>query len=233
MLWAWERPEDLRGLDARQAGVAFLERTVFLVGDGVVVRPRLQPLRVSEDTQLVAVVRVEAIAPRPAGLPGVAAGQRAVGEATLSTGQRETAARAIAAAADFPGVAGLQVDFDATLSERAFYRELLFDLRDLLPPNMPLSITALASWCLGDDWLRGAPVDDAIPMLFRMGTGTREVESRLNSGGDFHAPMCRQSLGISTDERLAHVPAGRRLYIFNPRAWTPADARLAIEEAPR
>ncbi|MGB0036522.1 MAG: hypothetical protein WBP79_13720, partial [Candidatus Acidiferrales bacterium] len=32
MLWAWERSEDLRGIDPREAGVAFLARTVFLTG---------------------------------------------------------------------------------------------------------------------------------------------------------------------------------------------------------
>ena len=59
MLWAWERPEDLRGADPRTAGVAFLARTLYLSGDNVGVRPRLQPLRVAAGTPLVAVVRIE------------------------------------------------------------------------------------------------------------------------------------------------------------------------------
>jgi hypothetical protein len=227
MLWAWERPEDLRGIDTRKAGVAFLERTVFLVGDAVVVRPRMQPLSVPPDTALVAVVRLEA---QPARLGKDGAGP--IGT-TLSARQRDALAVAIAAAAQFPGVAGLQVDFDATLSQREFYREVLIDLRRELPEDMPLLITALASWCLHEDWLERAPIDDAVPMLFRMGTGERETRLRLEAGGDFRAPVCRQSIGVSTDETvdLAHLPAGRRLYIFSPRAWTPEAARLAIEEA--
>ena len=192
----------------------------------MVVRPRLQPLRVPADTTLIAVVRIEALPPHPNG-------PRGVGEATLSAPQREAAARAIAAAAEFPGTTGLQVDFDATLSERAFYRDLLSDLRAQLPPELSLSVTALASWCLGDDWLDDLPIDDAVPMLFRMGTGEREFHAHLNAGGDFRAPVCRQSLGVSTDEPLEHLPAGRRLYIFSPHPWTPTGVQLAIEEARR
>jgi hypothetical protein len=228
MLWAWERAEDLRGLDTRNTGVAFLARTVFLTGDSVAVRPRLQPLRIPAGTAVVAVVRLETRGARTA-----AANAAPAAPAILSTGQREAVARAIAAAAKLPNIAELQVDFDASLSERKFYRELLSDVRDQLPPGMALSITALASWCLGDSWLKGVPVDDAIPMLFRMGVGEREVTSHLEAGGDFREPVCRQSLGISTDEPLAHLPGGRRLYIFNPRAWTTAEARLVVAEASR
>jgi hypothetical protein len=223
MLWAWEGPDDLRSIDTGRAGVAFLARTVFLVGDDVVVRPRLQPLRVPLDATLLAVVRIEA---QPARLGRDGAGP--IG-ATLSARQRQALVRAIASVADeFPAAAGLQLDFDATLSQRAFYKNTLTDLRSALPPDVPLQITALASWCLGDDWLDDAPIDDATPMLFRMGAGARDL--RLDSDSDFRSPACRHSLGISTDERLANLPAGRRLYIFNPRAWTPETTHLAIEE---
>jgi hypothetical protein len=56
MLWAWERPEDLSTINPNTAGIAFLARTVFLAGDTVSVRPRLQPLRLALGTQVVAVV---------------------------------------------------------------------------------------------------------------------------------------------------------------------------------
>jgi hypothetical protein len=214
MLWAWERPEDLSSIDPAQAGVAFLARTVFLTGDSVSVRPRLQPLSVPPRTALVAVVRIQS-------------SRRAA--ASLSLNQREQAAHAIAFAADLPGLSGLQIDFDAKVSERAFYRDLLAEVRRETPARLPLSITALASWCVGDDWLAGLPLDDAVPMLFRMGVGTREVSLHLDAGGDFRAAACRQSLGISTDEPISNLPHNRRLYIFNPRAWTPGAAQLATQ----
>jgi hypothetical protein len=69
VFWAWERPDDLRDLDARRAGVAFLAGTIFIRSiapdgggapdEGVVLRPRLQPLRVPEGVPLMAVVRIE------------------------------------------------------------------------------------------------------------------------------------------------------------------------------
>src|ERR1700680_2061942 len=218
ILWAWERPEDLRKLDAHRIGVAFLASTVFLSGDTVALRPRLQPLRVPPGTPLVAVVRIESRLGAPA---------------TLSAAQRAQTVRAITGAGREPGIGALQVDFDATSSERAFYRELLEDLRAQLPARTALSITALASWCMGDDWIAGLPVDDAVPMLFRMGADRQRILDYLAEGRDFRPPVCRQSLGISTDEPLAHLPAGRRLYIFRPRAWTPAAVKETLEGTQR
>src|SRR5215212_6468483 len=58
VLWAWERPVDLRVLPAG-VGVAFLAQTVTATARGHVVLPRRQPLRVSPDTPLIAVTRIE------------------------------------------------------------------------------------------------------------------------------------------------------------------------------
>src|SRR5438046_9902514 len=64
MLWAWESPQDLRFIKPGSAGIAFLERTVWLDGARVRSRPRLQPLRFTPGTDLMAVVRFEAAANR-------------------------------------------------------------------------------------------------------------------------------------------------------------------------
>jgi hypothetical protein len=64
-------------------------------------------------------------------------------------------------------------------------------------------------------------------MLFRMGAGEpREVR-------EFSAGLCGASLGISTDEPLYAAPRGRRLFIFNPRPWTPQSYRGAMQLAGR
>ena len=202
-LWAWERPENLEFLDPHSTGVAFLARTVCLGGGGVSVRPRLQPLRYPPGAVLMAVVRVE---PQGSTLPPV-----------------EAASAAIAGAAAIPGVRALQVDFDATLSQRPFYRSLLSDLRRRLPPSTPLSMTALASWCESDTWITGLPVAEAVPMLFRMGPGERPART-------FRPPLCRSSAGVSLDEPLHEPPSAARLYIFNPRPWTAATYRAALRE---
>ena len=202
-LWAWECPEDLTFLDPHGAGVAFLARTVCLRGGSVSVRPRLQPLRYTPGAFLMAVVRVE---PQGADLPPA-------GEA----------AAAVAEAAAIPGVRALQVDFDATRSQRPYYRELLHDLRRRLPASMPLSMTALTSWCESDGWIAGLPVAEAVPMLFRMGPGERPART-------FRPALCQSSAGVSLDEPLREPPSAARLYIFNPRPWTESSYRAALRE---
>ena len=212
MLWAWERPEKLDYINPRETGVAFLARTVYLRVGTVTVRPRLQPLVVAPGTALMAVVRIES--QLVAGHAGEPASRIAVEHAILE-------------ATGLHGVRGLQIDFDARASEREFYRAILVDVRRVLPASMPLSITALASWCEYDEWVSGIPVTEAVPMLFRMG-----VES-YRPGSDFRANACRTSVGISTDEPLAEIPRGRRLYIFHPRSWSANELRAALEEVKR
>jgi len=80
-------------------------------------------------------------------------------------------------------------------------------------------MTALASWCIHDDWIRELPVEEAVPMLFRMGAEDREVRRYLQSGNDFRVESCRNSLGVSTDEPWPKLPSGRRLYVFHPVSW--------------
>jgi hypothetical protein len=56
---AWERPEDLKSIDATRFAVAFLAQTLILKGDEVAFDPRHQPLDVSPETKLIAVTRIE------------------------------------------------------------------------------------------------------------------------------------------------------------------------------
>jgi hypothetical protein len=204
-LWAWERPEQLGFINRQNTGVAFLARTVYLRDEEVIVRPRLQPLSVPPGTVLMAVARIE---PDRQQIP------------KLSPGQGAKAAARIAEMANIPGVSAIQIDFDALVSERAFYRDLLQQLRRRLPYNTALTITALASWCMDDNWLSGLPIDEAVPMLFRMGVDHKQVIMHLEAGKDFQNSLCKTSLGISIDEPLSRLPLQRRLYIFNPRSWT-------------
>jgi hypothetical protein len=202
VLWAWERPEDLRFVNAEETGVAFLSATIRLQADTAIIRPRFQPLLVPDAAKLVSVVRIEVDS-----------------SAELNRSQMERSVGAIVETSSWPRVRAVQVDFDATLSQRNFYRNLLIELRRRLRHTVPISITALASWCLDDDWISGLPIDEAVPMLFRMSAGTDQVVARLASGKDFRSPLCQNSLGISTDERWSTLPAGRRVYIFHTKPW--------------
>ena len=203
-VWAWEHPEDLRALDPKSYAVAYLDQTIFIAPQ-VSARPRLQRLLVSPATQIIAVVRIEAGAAGGAiddpKLPAQVAGM------ILTTAQK-------------PRTSVLQIDFDATRSQRAFYNNLLHEVREKLPEGMPLSITALASWCAGDDWISSLPVDEAVPMFFRMG-----IEARPSSLAGWiyplREPLCETSAGVSTDEPWPAIRSDERIYIFHPGSWTP------------
>lgn len=230
ILWAWERDEDLRFLDASRFGVAFHAQTLFLEADQVVFRPRRQPLQISPETYLIAVTRIETSKEKSA-------------RPTLSARQKSQAVALIKRATELPNVKAVQIDYDAAVSERDFYRALMTELRRALPENYPLTMTALASWCIessgdGGGWLGEMPADEAVPMAFRMGADDQSIRDFLARGNDWREPLCRGSYGVALDEPLRRVnfrPA-RRFYVFKSEsgAWRPEDLRrLPIEEITR
>jgi hypothetical protein len=213
MLWAWERPTDLRSLDDG-IGVAFLSQTLIVRHDAVGIEPRRNPLRVSPRTPLVAVTRIESGSPDDT--------------QSLSAEAVTAMARKIAGTMALPRVRGVQIDFDAAESERPFYRSLVREVRAALGPDVPLSITALASWCAQDRWLAGLPVDEAVPMLFRMGPLNQPYAGIARSASSA-AAECRGALGTSLDEPVRVRASGRRVYVFNASPWTPASVFQARE----
>jgi hypothetical protein len=214
VLWVWERPEDLSTVDPATTELAVLVKSIELRQSGILSRPRFQPVKAPPGIGSISVVRIDSD-------PGFTATPAATGRVV------EEIAHALPS-----GVRSLQVDYDARESERAFYREVLTRVRNDLPGGTHLSITALASWCLDDPWIRDLPIDEAVPMLFRMGGDRRYVVQHLSSGGDFKLSVCRQSLGLSLDEPIDRLPARRRLFFFSPMRWSDrglsavADARL-------
>jgi Protein of unknown function (DUF3142) len=213
ILWAWERPERLDFIDTERIGVAYLAKTVSLRDDLINIRPRVQPLILTDGTKVIAVVRIETARD---------------GKTSLSERQIAATAIEIAEVGKVAGVIGVQIDFDAKLSERHFYRQLLFKLREQLPSATALSMTALASWCAGDNWLSGLPVDEVVPMFFRLGIDRAQFASRLQSNKESFRDPCDESAGVSTDEVIA-APQRKRLYIFSPKPWTPNAVNDALE----
>lgn len=214
ILWAWERPVDLRFINPGETGVAFLARTIQVTADEVVVRPRVQPLELPEGARVIAVARVETDSKR---------------KPDFSEVQTEKLAAAVAEMAQLPNVSGIQIDFDATRSERSFYRDVIFAVRQRVPTTVGLSITALASWCTDDDWISDLPIDEAVPMLFRMGPDRVTIRKRVTVGEEFPARPCRNSYGVSTDEPLQNLSATKRLYVFNPDSWTETTVRAIMD----
>lgn len=210
-LWAWEVPERLDFIDPQHIAVAYLDQTVY-VGQTVRVRPRLQPMQVPAGTRVSAVVRIEMHAVAHAS-PEI---QAQLVSALLRSARR-------------PGISALQVDFDAVQSQQAFYADVLKQLRREMPSRMPLFVTALASWCAYDRWLTGLPVDEAVPMLFRMGKEQNLFRSP-ERGPLVREPLCAHSLGVSADEPWPKELKNKRLYVFDPRPWTPESLARVLEQ---
>jgi hypothetical protein len=210
MLWAWERPENLLWINPRKVGVAYLSRTITLSDEAVRVYQRRQPLLVPANTYMMAVVRLES---NPTHLP------------KFTRSQVDLIVKDILDGARGDSIKALQVDFDARQSERPGYRQILQKLRQALKPRTGLSMTALASWCAGDYWLDRLPVDEAVPMFFRLGVAARnrsEYISYLSSKFSSKSQQCKckNSIGIATDEFMDQRNfANRRIYIFSPHSW--------------
>ena len=196
ILWAWEEPEDLRTLDPRHAGVAFLAERIFL-GSETQFLPRHQRISVPEDIWAEAVVRIET-------RPGF----------RDTDALRAQTAKELLRVASLPHISSFQIDFDAAVSQHAFYADVLHRVRAGLAPSTRLTMTALISWCSAPDgWLSTLPLDAAVPMYFRLGKHAGSWPVR--------EPLCSTTLGLSTDEpSAAAIDPAKRLYLFAPRPWT-------------
>ena len=217
ILWAWERPEDLRFAGA-DTTIAVLAGSITLSGDAVLAAPRRQPALLRPDQKRIAVIHVEIDRHKPL--------------AWTAAQRQEAVAAALAYAADLPAQS-VQLDFEVRESERQVLLELVGDLRAGLGSDRRLSMTALASWCDTESWIEAAPVDEIVPMLFRMGPGGEALKHRLATGGDFRDRRCRSAIGIATDTPPAGLPAGRLVYVFNPRRWNAADYATLVRETAR
>src|SRR5206468_3566874 len=107
--------------------------------DRIVPRARRQPIQIADGAYVIAVTRIET---------NKEMGHRPVG----SEEQIAKAATLIKSTMDLPNVRAIQIDFDAVVSERKFYRALMNKLRVEIPSTVPISMTSLASWCTGDAW---------------------------------------------------------------------------------
>ena len=199
MLWAWDRGDDLLFIEPHHTGVAFLAATVRVEGGEVRVQRRRTPLRVPADTRLLAVTHFSVDRPAAVALP--------------------QAAEAIMELASLPRVAGVQLDFDATPSQREFYRALVQRVRRDLPAGRTFSATALVSWCQFDRWMGDLSLDEVVPMAFSMGAGADEARARLAAGPRFMPDYCRGSIGLGVQEAFPPVAGRRRIYAFNAHAW--------------
>lgn len=218
VLWAWERPENLNFLKNTGDGVAFLAGSIEFKKNLIKTIPRLQPLSVDNRTPMTAVIRIDNIEHRH----------------TNFTDKDFTTITdfVVRICSNNSKVTHCQIDFDALESEREFYKLLLTDVRIKLPEQMPLSITALVSWCHSGSWLDDLPIKDAVPMFFQLGVDEYVVRNDMTSKSFMQSKMCQKSVGISTDESLpdAKYLKGRTIYIFNSKSWTQDVYRYMMDK---
>jgi hypothetical protein len=198
IVWAWARPTDLTFIDPARVGVASLVATVHLDDTLGIYRFKQAP-RVPPGTRVLPVVRL-------------ATTRTSVNAVELGDLVALVASHASSSL-------GLQFEFEARASQRALYRQIVSALRDKLGPRTFFSVTALTSWCIDDPWLAGLPVDEIVPMYYRLGPDADAIARRLARAGDFPIAACRKAVGLSTDT-IARPPtrAARRVYYFHPAA---------------
>jgi hypothetical protein len=210
VVWAWERPEMLAALPA-DTGIAAVVGFIRLRGGAIVqARGRRFPLVVAAGrTAPIAVIHIE------------------IDQSAPLAWTESLRAQVVAAALSFAaGYQAVQIDMEIRQSQRAALLDVLAGVRAGLPPQTRLSMTALASWCETEHWLAAAPVDEIVPMLFRMGRDGAPLRRKFAAGGDFNDERCRGAVGISLDSPIT-VPPDRRVYIFNPLPWDAASLAAA------
>lgn len=209
LIWAWERPEDLRWLPA-DVGVAFVASTILLRGDDALVHPRTTPLMVPDFTPLVPVLHVDASWRTPP---------------SLNPQQEARIAQELIRIAQRANRNVVQLDFEVRRSQRMFLAKTIDTIRQQLDPRIALSVTALASWCLDDNWMQGSRADEIVPMAFRMGLQQYALRQRLLQQQGFTPPHCRSAIGFSSDEPMMTVRA-KRHYYFSPHPWTASSWQI-------
>jgi hypothetical protein len=238
MLWVWERPDDIRtwlgnsarpsksaettdapaaAMQAQRIGVAVLDTTVLLRDGSATIKRRQQPLRLPPEwyaaggllpkAPVVTVVHIDMA--------------RGAHKPALNERQKKTIIKAVVAAAARSPSQVVQLDFEVVHSQKPFLADVVQRSRAALPENVALSITALPSWCVGDAWLADLPVDEIVPMAFRMTTDGKRMREILDQDGRFPRPECQPSLGLSLDEQpWPNKLRSQRLYLFNRVAWS-------------
>jgi len=211
--WTWNRDDDLRFLPPG-AGVAAVRVSVEIEHDVVRVRANNGTWTAPAEAFVLPVVHVDAFERwHPA----------------LNAAQEDALVAAIVSAGEGSPSGALQLDFEATPGQRAFYRRVLARVRERLPSEW-ISITALASWCMDDRWTAGLPVDDVVAMAFRLGRDAPVRRRAIAALERWPAVDC-SSTGIAADEPGLRPPAHRTLFLFSPSPWTAATWNATLTPA--
>lgn len=186
---------------------AILQRHILLTGDTALTRPRRHWPSTPSATRVTPVLHVEVSTVNPP----VDIDRRA-----------DMIVHAMLEAAQISTSGWVQLDLEAKPSQRMFYRALVARVRAELPPQVRLSVTALAWWCRAPAWLDGLAADEVVPMFFRMGRDNAQLRHIIeHTPGVLHASCRAGSAGFSPQEPFAPQVAARyrKTYWFDRHAW--------------
>jgi hypothetical protein len=214
ILWAWERKEDLRFINNKNIEIAYLALTIRISHNALVLRRRNNILFKDERINSFPVIRIEAA---NNSLP------------YLNQSTELKIVNEITSIAIHSNAKRIQIDFDALKSQRNFYKNILKKLKNKLK-DTKISITALLSWCIYDDWILDDLVDEIVPMSFDLGKEKKQILSELIKNPNLLKPYCRKSLGISTQGDFPISFKVERLYLFHPRSWTKEDLNKILRQ---
>lgn len=195
--WYWDRPAAQLPTPAPDVGAAVVVMHVYLSGARASRVPRRSALPLPPGVAVVPVVHVEV--DRAVAFAGSEEQMRYLGRTVIDAARR--------------AASGLvQLDFEARKSQREFWRATVGFIKAGLPAGTRLSVTALASWCHEDRWLSGLPVDEIVPMYFRLGRARDDYVARSAAG--VGEPRCALAHGLADDEAPWPVKLPGRRYLF-------------------
>jgi len=211
IVWVWERSENLYFLKDKNVSFAYLSGTVTKTNNELVFYPRRQPLRIPDNRQTISVVRIE---------------DKSEKHEFNDKDLVDISEFIVKSCLEKKSNISCQIDFDATESQIYFYKKLVVKVKEKLPKEMKLSLTALVSWCTNDEsWFKDLPVDEVVPMFFRLGKDENVYWQKIEQRNLKLNPLCQKAIGISTDENMPNkiYLKDKPIYIFNNEYWTLAN----------
>jgi len=202
--WYWDRPAEQLPAPAPGIGAAVVVTHVIFSGERFARQRRRSALRLPEGVVTMPVVHVEVDPALPF-----------AGNMAQIDGLREAVLDVVRRGASH----WVQLDFEARRSQREFWLAAVQQIKTALPSGVRLSVTALASWCYEDRWLADAPVDEIVPMYFRL-KGARH-EYIMRSAVGVTEPRCASAYGVADDEPEWPVALSGRRYVFLGRRVRP------------
>ncbi len=223
-IWTWDYPQDFSKLQLPpNAGVAFLAGTIHITKAGIYGEPRHCRMVAPSSIPLISVCRIELSPDFKEPLDQKLANK--VCDLIIKYGHVDK-------------INKLQIDFDARLNERSFYKKIIATLQQRT--NVKLSITALVSWCMFDSWLDKMNNLEIVPMFFSMGLDRNNILEYFKNHPGYPGINYADNIGISLMESKVnkimlfnlyqknhfHL---KTLYVFNPHPWTSFSLINALE----